>query len=133
MARGRRSTFWMSRGAAVSPCSWGIIRCCHSPWSRTIGNEATKPFGWVDRTTEKEMTMKKIFVIAAITSIVFLSFECFAQGVAATTNTVQTTGPVTADTTISVGTLAGQVLTWAAAAFSVPIGSLLTVWLVRLF
>jgi len=51
----------------------------------------------------------------------------------ATQNTVQTSGPVTSDTTISVGTLAGQVLTWLAAAFSVPIGALLTGWLVRLF
>jgi hypothetical protein len=51
----------------------------------------------------------------------------------ATQNTVQTTGPVTSDTTISVGTLAGQVLTWLVAAFGVPIGGLLTAWLYRLF
>lgn len=54
-------------------------------------------------------------------------------GPAATTNTVTTTGPVTSDTTISVGTLAGQVLTWVVAVFGVPIGSLLTAWLYRLF
>lgn len=53
--------------------------------------------------------------------------------VAATQNTVQTTGPVTSDTTISVGTLAGQALTWIAAAFGVPIGTLVTAWLYRLF
>jgi hypothetical protein len=52
---------------------------------------------------------------------------------ATTQNTVQTTGPVTSDTTISVGTLAGQVLTWLVAAFGVPIGGLLTAWLYRLF
>jgi len=52
---------------------------------------------------------------------------------AATQNTVQTTGPVTSATTISVGTLAGQVLTWLVAAFGVPIGGLLTAWLYRLF
>jgi hypothetical protein len=51
----------------------------------------------------------------------------------ATQNTVTTTGPVTSDTTISVGTLAGQVLTWIAAVFGVPIGGLLTAWLYRLF
>jgi hypothetical protein len=56
-----------------------------------------------------------------------------APGVpAATQNTVTTTGPVTSDTTISVGTLAGQVLTWIAAVFGVPIGGLLTAWLYRL-
>lgn len=37
-----------------------------------------------------------------------------------------------ADTTLSIGTIAGQVLTWIAAAFSVPIGTVLTVWLYRL-
>lgn len=57
----------------------------------------------------------------------------FVPGPAATTNTVTTTGPVTSDTTISVGTLAGQVLTWVVAVFGVPIGSLLTAWLYRLF
>lgn len=56
-----------------------------------------------------------------------------AGGTAGVTNTVQTTGPVTADTKISVGTLAGEVLTWLAAAFSVPVGGLLTGWLLRLF
>jgi hypothetical protein len=49
-----------------------------------------------------------------------------------TQNTVTTTGPVSSDTTISVGTLAGQFLTWIAAAFSVPVGSALTYWLVKL-
>jgi hypothetical protein len=55
-----------------------------------------------------------------------------APGVPATQNTVTTTGSVTSDTTISVGTLAGQVLTWIAAVFGVPIGGLLTAWLYRL-
>ncbi len=50
-----------------------------------------------------------------------------------TQNTVNTSGPVTSETTSSVGTLAGQVLQWLAAAFSVPIGGLLTAWLYRLF
>ncbi len=50
-----------------------------------------------------------------------------------TQNTVTTSGPVSSETTISVGTLAGQVLMWLAAAFSVPIGTLLTMWLKRLF
>lgn len=47
--------------------------------------------------------------------------------------TVNTTAPVTSDTKISVGTLAGEVLTWMAAAFSAPVGLVLTAWLVRLF
>lgn len=46
---------------------------------------------------------------------------------------ITTTAPVSSDTTISVGTLAGQVLTWIAAAFSVPIGGLIVFWLQRLF
>lgn len=41
-------------------------------------------------------------------------------------------GPVESSTIISVGTLAGQVLTWIAAAFSIPIGAVLTSWLIRL-
>lgn len=57
----------------------------------------------------------------------------FADVAPAVVANVSTSGPVTADTTISVGTLAGQILTWLAAAFSVPIGGLLTVWLIRLF
>lgn len=52
---------------------------------------------------------------------------------AATQNTITTTAPVTSETTISVGTLAGQVLSWAAAVFSVPVGALLSAWLWRLF
>lgn len=55
-----------------------------------------------------------------------------APGVAGNT-TIQTTAPVTSDTKISIGTYAGQVLTWLAAAFSVPIGALLTAWLLRVF
>jgi hypothetical protein len=47
--------------------------------------------------------------------------------------TIQTTAPVTSDTKISVGTYAGEVLTWLAAAFSVPLGVLATGWLMRLF
>jgi hypothetical protein len=47
--------------------------------------------------------------------------------------TIQTTAPVTSDTKISIGTYAGEVLTWLAAAFSLPIGALLTAWLLRMF
>lgn len=36
--------------------------------------------------------------------------------------TITTTAPVNSDTTVSVGTIAGQVLTWILAAFAVPIG-----------
>jgi hypothetical protein len=56
-----------------------------------------------------------------------------APAPAATQNTVTTTGPVSSETTISVGSLAGEVLQWLAAAFGVPIGGLLTAWLYRLF
>lgn len=41
---------------------------------------------------------------------------------AAPNTQITTTAPVTSDTTISIGTLAGQVLTWILAVFSVPIG-----------
>jgi hypothetical protein len=44
----------------------------------------------------------------------------------ATQNTVTTTGPVTSDTTISVGTWAGQALMWVLSVFAVPIGTLAT-------
>jgi hypothetical protein len=50
-----------------------------------------------------------------------------------TQNTVTTTGPVSSDTTISIGTLAGQVLTWAAAAFGSVGATVFTAWGVRLF
>jgi hypothetical protein len=49
-----------------------------------------------------------------------------------TQNTVTTTGPVSSETTISVGSLAGQVLMWVASAFATSIGSVLTWWLIRL-
>lgn len=49
----------------------------------------------------------------------------------ATQTTVQTTGPVSSNTTISVGTLAGQVLAWIAAAFAGPIGAMIVWVLVR--
>ena len=51
---------------------------------------------------------------------------------AATQNTVQTTGPVTSDTTISVGTLAGQVLTWAVTAFGSLLATIFATWGYRL-
>ena len=54
------------------------------------------------------------------------------QGASIPQDIVNATGPVSSDTTISVGTLAGQFLTWIAAAFSVPVGSALTYWLVKL-
>lgn len=52
---------------------------------------------------------------------------------ATTQNTVQTTGPVSSETTISVGTLAGQVLTWAATAFGSVLATVFAAWGVRLF
>jgi hypothetical protein len=49
----------------------------------------------------------------------------------ATQNTVTTTGPVSSDTTISVGTLAGQLLMYVASAFVVAVGGVLTVLIKR--
>ena len=49
-----------------------------------------------------------------------------------TQNTVSTTGPVTSDTTISVGTLAGQVLTWAVTAFGSLLATIFATWGYRL-
>jgi len=46
----------------------------------------------------------------------------------ATQNTITTTAPVSSNTTISVGTLAGQFLAWIMVAFSGPIGGL-AVWI----
>jgi hypothetical protein len=50
----------------------------------------------------------------------------------ATQNTITTTAPVSSNTTISVGSLAGQVLMWIMAAFSVPIGGLIAANLVKM-
>jgi hypothetical protein len=46
----------------------------------------------------------------------------------ATQNTVTTSGPVSSDTTISVGSIAGQFLAWIMVGFSGPIGGLI-VWI----
>jgi len=46
----------------------------------------------------------------------------------ATQNTITTSAPVSSETTISVGTLAGQFLSWIMVAFSGPIGGLV-VWI----
>lgn len=50
---------------------------------------------------------------------------------AATQNTITTTGPVASETTISVGTLAGQLLNWIMVAFAGPIGGMVVWILVR--
>ena len=52
---------------------------------------------------------------------------------AVTQNTVTTTGPVASTTTISVGTLAGQVLTWAITGFGSILATVFAAWGVRLF
>jgi hypothetical protein len=51
----------------------------------------------------------------------------------ATQNTVSTTGPVTSETTISVGTLAGQALQWVVTVFGAILGTAGTALVVRLF
>jgi hypothetical protein len=49
-----------------------------------------------------------------------------------TQNTVTTTGPVSSETTISVGSMAAQVLMYVASAFATTVGTVLTWWLIRL-
>lgn len=44
----------------------------------------------------------------------------------------QVPAPAASDV-FSIGTVAGEIMTWLAAAFSIPIGALLTAWLLRLF
>jgi hypothetical protein len=51
----------------------------------------------------------------------------------ATQNTITTTAPVSSNTTISVGTLAGEVLTWATAAFGSVAATAIIAWVYRLF
>jgi hypothetical protein len=75
---------------------------------------------------------RTVLCVIAIAAIASASAHA-ADPVAATQNTITTTGPVTSDTVISLGTLAGQVLTWVMAVFGVPVGTLLTAWLYRLF
>src|ERR1700681_1817628 len=71
-----------------------------------------------------------LIVLFDIHSAAFAQFvttnDPLTQIPAATQNTVTTTGPVSSETTISIGTLAGQVLTWVMAVFGVPIGTLAT-------
>lgn len=52
---------------------------------------------------------------------------------ATTQNTITTTAPVSSETTISVGTLAGQVLTWLASAFGLTLTTMGTLVLKRWF
>lgn len=59
-------------------------------------------------------------------SVVAVIIACASSAVA------QTEAPAS-DLTISLGTIAGQVLTWIAAAFAVPLGAIATGWLLRLF
>lgn len=68
--------------------------------------------------------------VAAALAFASVAPDALAQ---ATQTTVNTTAPVSSETTISVGTIAGQVLQWIVAVFAVPIGSLITAWLWRLF
>lgn len=51
----------------------------------------------------------------------------------ATQNTITTTGPVSSDTTISVGTVAGQALQWVVTVFGAILGTAGTALVVRLF
>jgi uncharacterized membrane protein len=53
-------------------------------------------------------------------------------GAPVTQNVVTTSGPVSSETSISIGTLAGQVLTWATLAFGSLMSSFLTAYIIRL-
>lgn len=79
--------------------------------------------------------MKRLFL--ALAFAVALTTSAIAQNSAApeaaTQNTITTTAPVSSNTTISVGTLAGEVLTWAATAFGSVLATVFAAWGVRLF
>lgn len=79
--------------------------------------------------------MNKIAVAFCLIVAVACCDPLLAQTAAPVTqNTVTSAGgPVTAETTISVGTLAGQVLTWAATAFGSLLATIFAAWGVRLF
>ena len=72
------------------------------------------------------------FCAAVALVCVFAAFsgDAFAQ-VAASQNTITTTAPVSSETTISVGTLASQVLNWIMVGFTPVIGSVVVWILVR--
>lgn len=77
-----------------------------------------------------------LMIVAALaigTAVPVLAQDPPPPAPVATQNTITTTAPVTSETKISVGTLAGEVLMWLAAAFSAPVGIVLTAWLVRMF
>lgn len=75
-------------------------------------------------------------MIAALTLAV-LCVSAYAQGAVTPSGTagtvVTTTGAVTAETTISIGTYAGQALLWVLTAFSVPIGGMIVGWFYKVF
>jgi hypothetical protein len=82
--------------------------------------------------------VKKFSVMIAAAVFLSLAAPVVAQLAAqtatppATQNTVNTTGPVSSDTTISVGTLAGELLEYLTAAFGSVLASVATYWLVQL-
>lgn len=80
------------------------------------------------------MTITRLIAAAALG--MSLSFGALAQDTTVPTPVPQTqittTAPVISETTISFGTIAGEVLKWIASAFGVALGSVGTVYLVRL-
>jgi hypothetical protein len=78
--------------------------------------------------------VKKIIAAAFATFVVLAPAAALAQAPAApvTQNTVTTSGPVSSETTISLGSAAASVLEWAVAAFGVPLTTVGTFWLIRL-
>lgn len=70
-------------------------------------------------------------IAIALACLIFPDILAHAQQTQIPGTQITTTAPVTSDTTISIGTLAGQVLTWIAAAFSVPIGGYAMSWMAK--
>lgn len=76
------------------------------------------------------MRILKSFLICTLLCVI--AVPALAETAAtATQNTITTTAPVSSETTISVGTLAGQILNWIAVAFAGPIGGMVVWILVR--
>lgn len=91
----------------------------------------TAALSWLGAITALETVM--FFArAAAVVAIFFLIVDPAFALDAATQNTITTTAPVTSETTISVGTWAGQTLLWVVATFGSTLGLALTTLIVRM-
>jgi len=97
------------------------------PASAAIGDEnAAVAFTYPVGTVPIEL------VTRGLPGLVFAQATPAPTPPAVTQNTVTTTGPVTSETTINTGTIAGQALMWVASVFGTTIGAALTALLLRL-